>query len=551
MLDTDILEKLAAHITGDVAVDSETIRTYSTDASLFKVTPDAVVFPKDTADVEALVSFVNTHKKTHPSLSLTARSAGTDMSGGSVNDSIIVGFERFFTNFSISDHQATVEPGVFYRDFEKEAHARGLLLPSYPASKSIAALGGMIANNAAGEKTLRYGSTSAYVRSLTAVLSDGNTYTFSPLSAEELEQKKKQQDFEGEIYRSVHTLLSENAELIEQARPSTSKNVAGYALWDIWDGETFDLTKLFSGAQGTLGIMTKADIALVDEKPHTRLAVLFLDSVDVLPELVNDILPLEPEGLEIFDDETLKLALRFFPSIAKKVEGESLLSFAWKFIPEALIGIRMRGLPKIVVLAQFAEDTEEAVEEKFSQLKTQLKKTHPSVPTRFLRTEAEAEKYWVMRRESFSLLRKSVSGRRTAPFIEDLIVAPAALPEVLPKVHAVLSEYGIKETIAGHAGSGNFHIIPLMDLTKKSERDKIPVVSEKIYDIVLSYGGSITAEHNDGLIRTPYLEKMYGAKVDALFADIKNIFDPQGIFNPRKKVNGDIGYAMDHIHQME
>ncbi|MDX1608416.1 MAG: FAD-linked oxidase C-terminal domain-containing protein, partial [Candidatus Spechtbacterales bacterium] len=132
-------------------------------------------------------------------------------------------------------------------------------------------------------------------------------------------------------------------------------------------------------------------------------------------------------------------------------------------------------------------------------------------------------------------------------FIDDFIVKPEYLPEVLPKVHKILKEYGIHETIAGHAGSGNFHIIPLMDLSKEENKAKIPEVSKKIYDLVIEYKGSITAEHNDGLVRSPYLEQMYGDKVYDLFEETKRIFDPQNIFNPGKKVNSSMEYAMKHI----
>ena len=151
-------------------------------------------------------------------------------------------------------------------------------------------------------------------------------------------------------------------------------------------------------------------------------------------------------------------------------------------------------------------------------------------PHKVMKTEEEGRKYWTMRHESFNLLREKVKDKQATPFVDDIIVPPERMPQFLPKLYAILRDHGIKPTLAGHAGSGNFHIIPLMDLSKEEERAKIPVVSELVYDLVLQYGGSITAEHNDGLIRTPYLEKMYGKEIITLFERIKDIFDPKGRF---------------------
>ena len=541
-----LIDELKKTIKGEVQNDEETLRHYSTDASIFTVKPQVVVFPKDVQDVKNLVSFVREHKENTPGLSLTARSAGSDMSGGPLTESIVVEFTRHFNHVKeISDSRAVVEPGVFYRDLEKETVKQGLLLPSYPASKLLATLGGMIANNSGGEKTLKYGKTNEYVEELKVVLADGNEYTLKRLSKEELNQKCAQEDFEGAFYKKVYELLENNYDLIKNARPKVSKNSAGYALWDVWDREYFDLTQLFVGSQGTLGLVTEAKLLLVKPKEHKRLAVLFLKDIGQLPDIINAVLPLEPEGLEAFDDNTLKLALRFFPNIARRIKGQNIFSLALQFIPEFFVVLRMLGLPKLVILVQFAEDSDEEAEGKLAQLGTALG-SFP-IQKRILHKEKEGEKYWVIRRESFALLREHVKGKKTAPFIDDFIVDPDKLPEFLPRVYKILEEYNIHVTLAGHAGSGNFHIIPLMDLKKESERKKIPEVSNKVYDLIIEYGGSITAEHNDGLIRSPYLKKMYGEKVYALFEEVKRIFDPQNIFNPGKKVYSSLEYAMEHI----
>ena len=176
-MDQDLLGKLKLVVKGDILCDETTLSDYSHDASLFEVKPQAVAFPKDEEDVKKLVKFVSDNKKDHPTLSLTGRSAGTDMSGGSINDSIIVSFCKYFNHTpTIKGNIATTQPGVFYRDFERETLKHNLILPSYPASRELCAMGGIFSNNSGGEKSLQYGKTEKYVKKMKVVLRDGKTY---------------------------------------------------------------------------------------------------------------------------------------------------------------------------------------------------------------------------------------------------------------------------------------------------------------------------------------------------------------------------------------
>jgi len=539
-------DELKGLVSGEVFSHPQTLETYSKDTSLFKVVPEVVVFPKDVSDLKKIVSFVSEQKKDRPTLSITGRSAGTCMTGGPLNESIILSFPKYFNKavVDLPNMSARVEPGLYYHDFEDKMLPPGVEFPSYPASKSIAALGGIIMNNAGGEKTLRYGQTRDSVPEVSMVLSDGNEYSFKKLSLEELEEKKKLENFEGEVYRKTFDLLEKNYEVVQRAKPHVSKNSAGYALWRIWDRKNFDLSQLFIGSQGTLGILTNAKIKLIREKPHKKMIAIFFKNWDALPAIVNTLLKSEPESLEAFDEATLKLGLRFMPEIARKAHT-TFLKFAMKFLPEAWMGVKMLGFPKLILLAEFAEDDPHTLEDKMESAEKALKQF--PVRTRILREQSEQDKYWVMRRESFNLLRQHVKGKRTAPFIEDFCIDPARIPEFLPQVLQILKEYKIEANIAGHAGNGNFHIIPLMDLTQKSERDKILLVADKVYKLINEFDGSITAEHNDGILRTPYLLDMFGEEVYDLFKQVKEIFDPQNIFNPGKKIGGTKEYLEKHI----
>lgn len=522
---------------GEIEEDHKTLQQYSRDASIFQIMPKAVVFPRDSRDVQTLVRFVGNN--THLHLSLTARAAGTDMTGGPLNESIIVDFTRHMNRIQeIGYGYAVVQPGVYYRDLETELAKKGFCMPSYPASKNLCALGGMVANNAGGEKTLSYGKTERYVQKLKVVLADGNEYVFQPLHPFEVRKKMRLGSYEGAVYRDMAHLLKENKAAIEGARPAVSKNSAGYALWNIKPGALFDLTKLFVGSQGTLGLITEITFKTIRPKSHARLLVIFLNDVASLARLVPAILKHRPESFESYDNHTLWLGLRYF-----------FFRFARQFIPEMGMILKNRGLPKLVLLAEFTGDSGREAFHKAWYASREVKEL--GLVCRITVSARDAEKYWAVRRESFTLLRTKIKGRQTAPFIDDLIVAPERLPQFLPELEAMLKpyEHEMMYTIAGHMGDGNFHIIPLVDLKSARVRRIIPELSKKVYALVLRYHGSITAEHNDGIIRSPYLRQMYGEKIYELFEKVKHTFDPHNIFNPGKKVGGTMDYAMKHIRK--
>lgn len=540
----DALEKIIA---GEVLDDEKSKEFYGRDASLFYVRPEVVVAPKDSEDVKNLVKFVSAEKMKGRKISLTARSGGTDMSGGAIGESIVVDFTKHMNRLlEINKEYAVVEPGMFYRDFEKEADKLGVMMPSYPASKGICAIGGIIANNSGGEKTLAYGKTENYVEELKVVMADGEEHTIRPVPTHNLEQKMAERNFEGELYTKFHNLIQGNLAAIKAAKPQVNKNSAGYYLWNIWGQEYFDLNKLLVGSQGTLGLVTQVKLKLVPKKKYSRLAVIFLTELASLPELVKMVLKYKPESFECYDDKTLKFEMKFIPALLKSLKFRAIV-LGWRFLPELFMFLS-GGIPRLILLAEITGDDEKEIIKKLELLRAEVIKKF-QIKVRLTKSAAESEKYWILRRESFNLLRKHVKNRQTAPFIDDIIVRPEFLPEFLPKLSEIIESYGDKmiSTLQGHVGDGNFHVIPLMDLTDPSAVSIIPEVSEKVYDLVLKYHGSITAEHNDGLIRSPYLIKMYGEKIVKLFEETKNIFDPLNIFNPGKKVYSNLNYALAHI----
>ncbi len=588
---------------GEVEDSEETLVKYSHDASLLEVRPKIVVFPKDSEDVKNLVKWVNNNSarqdlaEKYGKLSITARCAGTDMSGGAIGESIILDFTRhmnklvrwnipeenfletapsrtkgqgthtFLKNFS-QEYSITVQPGMFYRDFEKLTLEKGLILPCYTASKSLNAMGGMFGNNSAGERTLKYGKTEDYILETKVVFSDGVERTVKPIPLNEISKQEK-------IYTEIYDLIKNNEEEIKLSKPNVHKNSAGYYIWnviqrknlkdfgafalgDIGQGThdsknlsnfSFDLNKLLVGSQGTLGIATEITFKLIPDNKHSKLVVIFMNDLAPLGRLVDEILTLNPETLEAYDDKTMKLAVRFFPDFLKNKGFFGMIKFMWSFLPEFFMMIT-GGFPKLILLAEFAGGDEVEINKQCIKLKEKIKNFKLKV--HITKSEAEANKYWDIRRESFALLRKHVKGKRTAPFIDDIIVRPEFLPKFISEFNVILNKYDLTYTIAGHAGEGNFHIIPLMDFKRSDTAKIIMELSGKVYNLVAKYNGSITAEHNDGIIRTPYLEKMYGQNIIKIFGEIKKIFDSKNIFNPGKKVatafmGGTKEYITTHI----
>lgn len=537
--------------TGDVDDAASTLDTYSHDASMFEIKPKLVIAPKTAKDVEIAVKIVDERKVSDASLSLTARSAGTDMSGAAINDSIIIDFNKHLNKFlSQKDSKAVVQPGLLFRDFD--AKTGDYLLPSYPASRDLASVGGMVNNNSGGEKSLEFGKTELYVPSLKFVFADGVERVVKPLNKAELDKKMKQKDFEGKVYKDLFNLIDKNYDVIQAARPKVSKNSTGYSLWNVWNRETgvFDLTQAIIGAQGTLGLVTESTFNLVPRQKHSGLLILFMKDITKLGELIPKVLAHKPATFESFDDKTLWLSIRFFPSFLKFLGPAKFIKLMISLIPDGLQ--LLRGIPRLILMVEFNGDSEQEVRDKIRSLHHELRDTRARYEINGFEetpTEDASQKFWIMRRQSFNLLRSKVKDKHTAPFIDDLIVNPEHLAEFLPRIRKIIKKYKLFATIAGHMGDGNFHIIPLMKIEDPKERRKLLPAMREVNELVLKYNGSLSGEHNDGLVRGPWLEQMYGKEVVKLFRETKNIFDPKHIFNPHKKANATWDYSYSHIRE--
>ncbi len=545
-----LLDELKIIFKGEIDVTDKTREEYSHDASIYELVPEAVLAPKDSHDIKNLVRFVADHKQSYPSLAITPRSAGTDMSGGAIGSSLVIDMTKHFnTIHSASSTMLHSQPGVFMRDIDPVLLAHNAMLGCVPASRALNTIGGMVANNSAGEQSLRYGNTDKSIREVKAVLADGNEYTFKPLNKKELMVKIAQKDFEGELYRNVYELIEANYDHVKNARPKTHKNSMGYNLWTTWDRETgiFDMTQLITGSQGTLGVITDIKIAAVPKAKHSGLLLAYLTDIKHLDEIIPLVTSHHPATFEGFDDVTFGLGIKYFSMFRKQLGTRE-----WLKQQTALLGsvAKFRGhLPNIVLMMEFEGDTFEEVNDKIIALDTDLKNHHIKVRTEIEGNEEQSKPFWEIRRASLSLLRLRVAGKYASAFMDDMAVQPQYVPEFFPQIRKIIRKYKLPATIAGHFGDGNFHIIPLMDISDPKEQLKLEPAMRELIPIVLKYGGTMAGEHNDGMVRGPWMPAQFGEEVYEIFKDVKETFDPLYIFNPHKKTDASWDYSMDHIRK--
>lgn len=544
------MEKLAGElkkrIEGEVLTDLHSRRIVSHDASIYELVPDVVVEPKHSTDIEKLVKFVNKYKKEYPKLSLTPRSAGTDMSGGAIGNSILLEMTPHFNKIgSLKNNILQVQPGAYMRDIDPVLHKKGLQIGCVPASRAICTIGGIVGNNSGGEQSLRYGNADRSVRELEVVLADGNTYTVKPLTKRLLDKKLAEKTYESELYRKVYELIESNYDTIRNARPHVNKNSMGYNLWSVWDRDTgiFDMTQLFTGSQGTLGVITDIKIETVPKAPYSGLLLVHLPSLKHLGEIIDTVMAHSPATFEGFDDITFNLGIRYFKTFRKQLGTKEYLRQQAHLTKSVA---KFKGhLPNVLLMIEFDGDSHQEVFTKISHLHDDLKKYK-------IRMDIESDEkasapFWQIRRASLSLLRNQVKGRYASPFIDDMAVQPKHLSKFIPELRKVIRKYKLPATIQGHFGDGNFHIIPLMDITGTKDQAKLEPVMRELIPIVLKYGGTMAGEHNDGMVRGSWLPAVFGKDMYNIFREVKEIFDPNYIFNPHKKTDASWDFSMSHI----
>ena len=529
---------------GGVSSQKALLDEYSTDESIFSIKPQVVIIPSNKEDVEIVTSVVARETARFDSLSLTPRAAGTGLSGGSLTDSIVIDMKELDAmgdiHFKSKEYSTfTCEPGLMWRDMEKKLKRHGLYLPSYTSSKDICTVGGSVANNGAGPDSLRYGHCADWVESMDVVLRDGQTYTIKPLTYKQLKTLMKKKNEHARIAKEIFELIEKNEKEIKKNEPETKKNTAGYSLWDVIpEGVAkfkkghghFDLGRLIAGSQGTVGIITNLTMRVIPIQEDTTLLAIPIFDLTEAADTITKVLKYDPINIELFDDLTFDLALRNPSFFKTRLHG--LTYYKVMLAMYRTYHVRYRGkTPAFMVLVTLDDNSLKG------DVRDVVKKiSSRNVKARVVTNPDEAEMYWQIRRASYTLSKFQDQNRRPAAFLEDMTVPPENLSKFFVQIKRLFKEFNVESAVHGHGGNGHFHFYPLLDFTKKTTPRLVEKMAEAFYDTAIKFHGDICGEHNDGIIRTPYLDKMFSKKFLDILKETEHIFDPDDIFNPGKKI---------------
>ena len=536
-MSSKVAHYLQQHLMGEVMTSADALKYFSTDGSVFTKKPKIVVYPRNTSDVRKTARFTWQLAEKGHVMPITARGKGTDQAGAALGDGVMMVFPAHMNKIlELDKNTVTVQPGLIYAKLEQTLHTHGRFLPPYPSSAEFSTIGGAVANNAAGEKTIKYGQMREFTQNLQVVLANGELIKTGRKGKRELNKLMKGDSFEAHIYRELEQMLINNADVIERSKLNVSKNSAGYMLSQVRkkDG-SMDLTPLIVGSQGTLGIVTQATIKTEPYNPSTTLVVGFFEDIDQAQQAVTKLHETHPSALEMVDI--------------------NLLEFVKKHHPEQLRGIVSEPYPEIVLLCEY-DDLSERTQKSKTRKAKKILHDH-AIEFRVTKDEHEKETLWKIRHSAAAVIWQVVGSAKALPIIEDGVVPRTKLKEYVARTYDIFEKYNLDVALWGHAGDANMHMQPFLDLGKTTDRQKVFKIMQDYYGMVLDLGGSTSGEHSDGRLRAPFLPKVYGENMYKLFQDVKELFDPHGTLNPGVKVDVKMAdlvpmlrneYSMEHLY---
>jgi FAD/FMN-containing dehydrogenase/Fe-S oxidoreductase len=512
--------RLAQLTTGEVRFDDLSREIYATAACLYRIRPLGIVAPRTAEEVSRIVAFL-----AGEGIPITARGAGSGVAGQTLGEGIIIDFARFMNRALGYDPESAtveVEPGLVLAELNRSLLRLRRFFPPDPQSGDYCTLGGMIANNSGGPRSISYGSTRDWVESLEVVLADGAITEFRPRAPSEPSPRSLLED---SIYREIPALLCHHHPLIEQYRPRV-KNSSGYHLWDLEDRDgRLNLARLVVGSEGTLALVTKARLFTRPLPEQRSAALLFFDELPKAGAAVAVIRRLKPSALEIMDDQFIRLVRDYDPALRAA-------------LPE-----NARAMLLVEFEKTEAQDPARLLRDLHREL---MLDSRLAFAFREALTPEEQARLWAVRKAASPILYRRPGPARLTRFVEDIVVPPDRLVEGMAAVQRILAEHGTAAPILGHAGDGNLHLNPALDLEDPRDQARMQDIADQVYDLVIGLGGSITGEHGDGILRAPYVKRQFGPLVE-VFREVKRIFDPAGILNPGKILRAEDRLPLENL----
>ncbi len=509
-----VARHLRENLVGEARFDPATRRLYATDASIYQIEPLGVVLPKNADDVRAAVQICAEAR-----VPITPRGGGTSLSGQSIGPGVVIDCSKYMNavlDISRERLTARVQPGVVLDQLNRELEPLGLQFGPDVSTSSRANLGGMIGNNSAGSRSIVYGKTVDHVRRMHSVLADGSQLVFDALSPAEWVEKANRPTREGRLYRDVRQVVDANRAEIAARFPRILRRVSGYNLPELAAPGKTGIHQLLVGSEGTLAVMTEAEVSVVVRPKFRGLLVPQFDSLAASLDALAVCMGFRPSAIELMDHLLIELTAG---NIALKDTTAPLDKRA-----------------KALFMVEFSGESEAEVRSEVEKLTARLQGTPgllaclPAVDAKF------REPLWNLRRASMPILYSIPGDRKPITFIEDCAVAPERLPRFVAEFRAILRKYGTDGSFYGHASVGCLHIRPLLNLKDQQDVARMRAITEEVTSLVLAHQGSLSGEHGDGLARSEWNEKMFGPVIYRAFQEIKRAFDPEGVLNPGKIV---------------
>ncbi len=524
---TELAEALRRVVGGEVRFDSYTRHLFSRDASMYAIEPVGVVFPRDAADVAAVVTTAAQF-----GVPVLPRGAGTSLAGQTVGHAIVMDLSRHMNKIVEIDPErslARVQPGVVQEQLNLASAPHGLVFGPDTSTRNRATLGGMIGNNSAGSQSVRYGMTIDHVLTLDVVLSDASQATFGPLTPAQLLSRAAAPTLDGTICRDLPRLAERHRGAIATGFPPFWRQSGGYRLDRMarpGPSAGFDLAKLVVGSEGTLVTVVAATVQLVPAPRHRVVAVGHFTSVQAAIEATEDALACQPAAVELLDRTIIELS-------RQKIEYRSL-------------GTMLHGDPQALLFVTFFGDTLAEAVAGLDRLEQGWRAHRHGYHTlRAVETTEQAALLKVREAGLGLLMSASIGTRRPLAFVEDTAVEPAKLASYTDRFRQILDAHGLTAGFYGHCSVGCLHIRPFVDLSAPGQPALMRAVAEEVRDLVLEYGGVNSSEHGDGLARSEFNRRIFGDELYAAMQETKRLFDPENRMNPGKIV--DAPAMTDHL----
>lgn len=510
-----LTQDLRRLVAGEVRFDRMTRTLYSTDASIYQIEPLGVVIPKTYEDVIAVVETANRY-----SIPVLPRGGGTSLAGQTVGKAIILDFSKYMRNvnsINLEEGWVRTQPGIILDELNQQLKPYNMMFAPDPSTSDRANVGGALGNNSCGAHSIMWGKTIDNLNELEVVLSNGDTAHYGSLNRDQIKKKMSYQNFDAEIYQKLFEIGRINRDEILSRYPKILRRVGGYNLDEVVQEGDFNMARFVVGSEGTLVTITEAKLRIVPSPKLKALAVIHFNDLISAMEATVVTLDLEPSAVELIDSTIIRQA-------QLSVQYSRMMDF-------------MEGSPEALLLVELVDDSEVSLISRIDSLTQRMRQSNLGYSVRHFMNQEDQARIWAIRKAGLGLMMSMPGDIKPLPFVEDTAVSPEHLPKFIKRFDEIIKYHGSTAGFYGHASVGCLHIRPFLNLKLKDDVDRMVSISNQISDLVLEFGGAMSGEHGDGLVRSGWNEKMFGSAIYSAFREIKNAFDPRGIMNPGKIVD--------------